>query len=140
MPDQTCSCQNALEQLAGASSSALSHERILTTLQMCICARYGIDEHEDLSFEHLAIMSIKAHEPASRDLSPEVLAKRIRQYDCHQTTLIAKMKTLFTIYVEGILGVSTNDDDLAQTKTLDAYADLLYEALSKKEGERDADA
>ena len=50
------------------------------------------------------------------------------------------MKTLFTIYVEGILGVSTNDDDLAQTKTLDAYADLLYEALSKKEGERDADA
>ena len=44
-----------------------------------------------------------------RQLPPEALRRAVEKYDCHQTTLVAKKKTLLFLYMESALGVHLED-------------------------------
>lgn len=121
-----------LEQLARTPVDELTYDAVLGAIHTCICERYGIRKGSELSFDRLAIESIRFSDESNSDLSDEALYARVGKYDCHQTTLLVKMKTLFTMYVERTLGIHVDDDDVTRAKRLDQYAELVYRALVER--------
>lgn len=113
-------------------NTQLNEKIVLQQLQRCLYIKFEIEETEELSFRKLAIMSIKTKDLKNRGLSDDVIAKKIHQYDCHQTNLISQKKILFCSYVERILGIEVSDDDVVNTQSLDKYASLIFRELVKK--------
>lgn len=124
-----------LQQLRCCPPASLCLEQVFKALQDCLCLRFAIEERQETDFYRLAVISIKTRDFSNAGLSAEALEKRIHQYDCHQTSLVAKMKTLYTMYVERQLGITLADDAVAGARNLGAFAQLVYEALREGEGQ-----
>ena len=132
--ERLCGAARADPELAAlkAMGAKATPEAVFNAVQNCLCRRFGIEERTETDFYRLAVISIKSRDLASAGLSGEVLEKRIHQYDCHQTSLVAKMKILFTLSVERSLGLSLDDDAVTNAHSLTAFSQLIYAALKEE--------
>ena len=74
-----------------------------------------------------------------RQLPPEALRRAVEKYDCHQTTLVAKKKTLLFLYMESALGVHLEDAEAAAVETVPQLAGRLAARLAEvRAAEREA--
>ena len=73
------------------------------------------------------------------ELPPEALRRAVEKYDCHQTTLVAKKKTLLFLYMESALGVHLEDAEAAAVETVPQLAGRLAARLAEvRAAEREA--
>lgn len=122
----------ALKILIETPASCITEKLVFTAVQNCLCDRFAISERSEVDFYRLAVISIKARDMRNIGLPEEIIEKRILQYDCHQTNLVAKMKSLFTLYVERQLELHLEDTAVAGYTDIRAFSWAIYEQLKER--------
>lgn len=123
--------RDALRPLKEGRGAAIDKAQITACLRECIEIKYQIHEKEETNFYKLAVISLKTQEAAAAGLSEAEAKRMIKQYDCHQVSLAARMKILFLMFVEKELGLSFDDQELTDAETLEEFAELVRRQLEE---------
>lgn len=124
---------SCLEMIRRSINGPCTEELVYENLRACINLRFGTPGETETDFRKLAVISIKRRDLGDQNLPAAVLEKRIHQYDCHQTSLVAQMKVLFVMYVERELEIRLEDEAVTAAEDLGMFAHLVFLALAEKE-------
>ena len=129
-------CLRAIRQLPDAQLRA---DVLEPMLQQAIEAKWRLPPSGEKNIYRLAVQSISRQDAAVRQLPPEAMRRAVEKYDCHQTTLVAKKKTLLFLYMESALGVHLEDAEAAAVETVPQLAGRLAARLAEvRAAEREA--
>lgn len=125
------STANAQKKLADFQTSiyAKQYKKAAFHLQEAICAKLMIPFVEEPSIRNLVILSIKLQEGMTNKAASNIILHQVVKYDCHQTSLVAKKKTLLIMFIEKNLGITLNDDEAVKADTTLHLAELLTNAI-----------
>lgn len=98
-------------------------------LKSVVLERLHLPELEEDNLMNLVILSVKIQ---TLGISEQRLLSSVDKYDCHQTGLVAKKKALLLLGIEHDLGVSLDDDEAVDAKTVRDLCRLLLRALREE--------
>mgnify|MGYP005777189985 FL=1 len=120
-----------LEEIRAGWREGCGRDWLEEKLKIAVCKKLMLSETGETDIRRLVIMSIKRQDAKKRHLPDAVIEKQIRQYDCHQTSLVAQRKVLLLLFVEKELGIAFTDEEAVQIETTKDLADRAAEHLGR---------
>ncbi len=111
-----------LEQLRLLPPEELGEERAAVLLQAAIERKLMLSPCGEDGIRNLIIRSVKQSGLVGQGLSQEEVQRRIEQYDCRQTSLVAKKKVLLFFFIEDRLGIRLDDGEAARIQNVPQLA------------------
>lgn len=97
---------------------------LLPLLRQAVGCKLMTGEQQESNIRNLVIISIRLQDQKAGNLPDQVIRRQIKQYDCHQTSLVAQKKVLLFLYLERELGIRMTDEEAASIETLEELAEV----------------